>query len=184
MWSVSRNKAERLAGWGCGCNLVMDCVFDACQHSLFSAGGYTPICVPLTSPTILKLETTISIWYIVDAIVAQASLCILFHLYLDTGGVSCIPSTAYIRMPIAHRSLSPMRGTWPIPRPLCNLPCCLSSILRICGDFFQGRRSSASSPYGAFPIVWWRWCSVLIGCEQGLLHTYLDSGFSRTSVPL
>lgn len=37
-----------------------------------------------------------SIRYILDVIVTQACLCILFHPYLDTGGVNCIPFTAYI----------------------------------------------------------------------------------------
>lgn len=139
------------------------------------------ICVLLTSPMILKLETTTSIRYIVDVIVAQTSLCILFHLYLDAGGVSCIPSTAYIcqlqigvsvqceELDLFHDHYATFRVA--SPRHFIDV-----------GNFlFQGRRSSASSPYGAISIVWWRWSSVLIGFELGLLHTHSDSGFSRTS---
>lgn len=158
---VSGDKTWRLVGWSCGCNLVLNFVIGACQHSLFR------LYLSLTSLTIKVTGNYVNMIYC-WCCCNTACPCILFHPYLDTGGVSCSPLLPKYANCTSESQSNARNSTY-------SATAMQSSVLPPldrCGDVCQGRRSPASSPYGAIPMR--RWSSVLIGCDLGLLHTCSD----------
>ena len=71
-----------------------------------------------------------------------ACLCILFHPYLDTGGVSCSPFTRTYANCTSESQSNARNSTY---SATFMQPSVLPSLDR-CGDVFQGRRSPVSSP--------------------------------------
>lgn len=117
--SIRQRKRERdrVADWGCGCNLVLDFVFGACQDSLSRL--YLPICVS-HQPYDMIVGDNVNMIYC--RCYCNTDICILFHPYRDTGGINCILFTAYIRVSVQCEELdlfrdhATFRVAYPSPR--------------------------------------------------------------------
>lgn len=167
---VSHREREKVADWGCGCNLVLDFVFGACQHSLSRL--YLPnLCVSHQPYDMIVGDNRVNMIYC--QCYCNTNVCILFYPYRDTGGIDCKLYPVYC----LHQSLSPTRGTGSILW-LCNLPCCLPLPSIYVGTFVKGEEEDRLHLPHMEPFQWSREGDllVLIGCELGLLHTNSDFG--------